>query len=395
MKLLKRISPPTCVAAALITGLQATDYNVTSQTGFNSLSNNTNFKPGDRIFLQSGQTFSGSLKFTAEDDGTDVSPIVVTSTGTGRATINAGNGVGIDALNTGGFVISNLNLIGSGVAEDGFTTSLEPGINFYASTRNTKYPRVYLDQLTVTGFGSRGVVIGGFNGTAGYNDVRITNVVSHGNLRSGIEIYGDTNVINANTNVYIADCKSYHNVGNVLRAAHGIVLGGVTGGIVERCLAYDNGQNNSSTGIQAYNSTNITIQHNEVHSNKTAGTNGATAFVLDLGVTGSVIQYNYSHDNDGSGYLLFSDAGQRNDVIENAGNVVRFNISENDGREANHDAASGIQVGGQVNAAKINPSLLLKYSEHAALNPFVCSARATMALLDELESTGAITTRNG
>jgi hypothetical protein len=50
---------------------------------------------------------------------------------------------------------------------------------------------------------------------------------------------------------------------------------------------------------------------------------------------------------------------------------------------------------GQVNAAKINPSLLLKYSEHAALNPFACSARATMALLDELESTGAITTRNG
>ncbi|MFO1090970.1 MAG: BLUF domain-containing protein [Hyphomicrobiales bacterium] len=48
---------------------------------------------------------------------------------------------------------------------------------------------------------------------------------------------------------------------------------------------------------------------------------------------------------------------------------------------------------GQVNASKINPSLLLKYSDRAALNPFGCPARATMALLEELVSTAAIATR--
>lgn len=48
---------------------------------------------------------------------------------------------------------------------------------------------------------------------------------------------------------------------------------------------------------------------------------------------------------------------------------------------------------GQVNASKINPSLLLKYSERATLNPFACSARATMALLEELVSTAAIAAR--
>ena len=45
---------------------------------------------------------------------------------------------------------------------------------------------------------------------------------------------------------------------------------------------------------------------------------------------------------------------------------------------------------GQVNIATVNPSLLLKYSEKAVLNPFSCSGHATMALLDELVATASI-----
>jgi len=39
---------------------------------------------------------------------------------------------------------------------------------------------------------------------------------------------------------------------------------------------------------------------------------------------------------------------------------------------------------GAVNMAKVNPSLLLKYSEKPLLNPFAASGRATLALLDDL-----------
>ena len=48
---------------------------------------------------------------------------------------------------------------------------------------------------------------------------------------------------------------------------------------------------------------------------------------------------------------------------------------------------------GQVNVAKVNPSLLLKYSDKPVLNPFGCSGHATMALLQELVATAAITGR--
>jgi hypothetical protein len=48
---------------------------------------------------------------------------------------------------------------------------------------------------------------------------------------------------------------------------------------------------------------------------------------------------------------------------------------------------------GQVHAAKINPSLLLKYFRRPAMDPFDAPGHATMALLEELVATAAITGR--
>jgi hypothetical protein len=49
---------------------------------------------------------------------------------------------------------------------------------------------------------------------------------------------------------------------------------------------------------------------------------------------------------------------------------------------------------GQVDIAKVNPGLLLKYSKKPALDPFSCSGQATMALLHELVETAAICSRS-
>lgn len=48
---------------------------------------------------------------------------------------------------------------------------------------------------------------------------------------------------------------------------------------------------------------------------------------------------------------------------------------------------------GQVNINKVNPSLLLKYSTKATLDPFNCSGHASMALLNELIATAAVVNR--
>jgi hypothetical protein len=48
---------------------------------------------------------------------------------------------------------------------------------------------------------------------------------------------------------------------------------------------------------------------------------------------------------------------------------------------------------GQVNLTKVNPSLLLKYSDKPTLDPFSTSGRASMALLEELIATAQIVGR--
>lgn len=45
---------------------------------------------------------------------------------------------------------------------------------------------------------------------------------------------------------------------------------------------------------------------------------------------------------------------------------------------------------GKVNIARVNASLLLKYSEKAVLDPFAGSGRASLKLLDELIATGSV-----
>ena len=48
---------------------------------------------------------------------------------------------------------------------------------------------------------------------------------------------------------------------------------------------------------------------------------------------------------------------------------------------------------GQINIDRLNPTLLLKYFKRAELNPFECSGQSTLALLDEMVATAAISPR--
>jgi len=45
---------------------------------------------------------------------------------------------------------------------------------------------------------------------------------------------------------------------------------------------------------------------------------------------------------------------------------------------------------GQVDMSRLNPALLLKYSERAALDPYAVSGAASMALFDELMATASV-----
>jgi hypothetical protein len=331
--------------AGTLTNLLAIDYYVspsgndkragTSSAMWKTISrvNQNTYHPGDRILFQGGAQFNGTLNFSNASAGTAANPIAITSFGVGRATIYGGSNSAISAYNTAGFSISNLNLTGSGAGVD-----KQPGISFYADAAgNIQFDTVKINQVNVSGF-KYGISIGSWNGLTGYKNVSITYVISHDNQEAGIAMYGYTSttfVGYPHQNVYIGHSTAYNNLGaagTTSSSGSGIVVGNANGVVIERSLAYNNGNNNTHNGgpvgIWTWDCANAVIQFNESHHNHTNSQVDGDGFDLDGGSVNCVMQYNYSHDNDGAGYAVAEFSGAR----PHLNNLIRYNISQNDSR---------------------------------------------------------------
>ncbi len=292
------------------------------------------FKPGDRILLRGGESHVGNLKLAAEDSGTASSPVVVSSYGDGRATIAPASGVGIDVYNAGGVAIDSVDVKGSKLESS--------GIRFFTDVGGArKFDHVRITNVDVSGFYA-GIEIGANpkdGSKSGFRDVRMAKVAARGNMDVGIKTWGRYKKDApdyAHEGVYVSDSKAYSNLGDPNKDRHtgsGIILGDVNVGGVSDSVAYGNGINNSGSqggpvGIWAWDSNAITIERNESYANKTSNRKDGGGFDFDGGVTNSLMQYNYSHDNDGAGYLIM----EYLDAPPTDNNTVRYNISCNDAR---------------------------------------------------------------
>ncbi|MDE0015177.1 MAG: right-handed parallel beta-helix repeat-containing protein [Candidatus Poribacteria bacterium] len=296
--------------------------------------------PGDSIWFRADQTFSGNLGLADVKQSSKQTRSLVTigSYGSGRATIDAGYGVGFIGKNRGGVHLVNLNFVGAGASKN--TGS---GISFINTlSRDTKLSDIRIHQVDVSGFKYSGISLVAQptdRSWSGFRDVKITNTTSHDNGDAGISCIGAWNPEQkgyAHADFYIGNCSAYRNAGIPGKGSHsgnGIVLAQVDGAIIEHCRAYENGSLNDyegggPVGIWAWDANRVVIQFNESHHNRTGSSKDGAGFDLDGGVTNSVVQYNYSHDNDGAGYLLAQFEG----APPFYGNVLRYNLSVNDGR---------------------------------------------------------------
>jgi hypothetical protein len=306
------------------------------------------YQPGDSILFQGGQTFHGDLFLTpAQGQGTAAAPITISSYGTGQAILRPidNNHDGIFLYNVGGFNITNLTLRA--------TASQMYGIYIYNDQPSGPVlPEVTVDHVQVSGYYT-GIWIYGKANVPGYGAVSVTYCQLHDNAYAGLWLLGTNSYVFQN--VYIGHVSAYHNPGiSGQNSGYGIIVGFCNGATVERCELYDNGQlggdNNTGAGggLMAYDSTNVVFQYNEAHHNHSAPavTTDGDGIDFDWGVTNSIMQYNYTHDNDGAGLLLCGCvAGTLND-----GNVLRYNISENDARK---NALGAIEVAATVSHTEI------------------------------------------
>ncbi len=108
----------------------------------------------------------------------------------------------------------------------------------------------------------------------------------------------------------------------------------------------------------------------------------------------------HNPQNGVTGVLCFS-GGIFLQVLEGGRGAVNklYNRITADSRHSDVQLLSYQEIGerrfagwsmGQVNMARLNPSLLLKYSECGVLDPFAVSGAVSMALFDELVATASV-----
>lgn len=270
------------------------------------------FKPGDRILFAGGETFTctaADCLYIAADAsyGTAAQPITIGSYGAGRAIIRA---LGCSAISIWGppsgraglgWIIRDLDLVGDNRSSAGTPTV---GIGVWNGNPGVM-DVLHIEQVAVSGFAGEGISLGRSQGGSRLTNVAINHVVAHGNR--GLR-------------------------GQQRPTGSGIVVGGTQGGLVERCVAYDNGVDNTFSagpcGIWCWDSTKVTIQSCEAYAQKTSGGDG-DGFDIDGGCSDCVIQYCYAHDNEGPGFLF----AQFDTAADNGGNVIRYCVSQNDVRK--------------------------------------------------------------
>ena len=320
------------------TAIQQGGTAVTDIVAVNALA----LKAGDRVLFAGGETFTGPLEISEDDGGTKAAPIVVTSYGNGRATIDGGTGNGIKIYNAGGIVLRNLNLVGSG--RDTATGMGIQAVVYLPDSTKLEYLR--FEQMEISGFKTGVEVFSWYSSSVvawpGFRDVAMTNLVVHDNTRDGIRTAG---VWRANSlagkysheDFYIGNCETYNNKGEISLTSFsgsGINVAAVDRAVVEYCVAHDNGGNGPTTGggpygIWTWESRSVAIQYNIVYNQKSSSPLDGGAYDLDGGANHCVLQYNYSYNNEGPAIGII----QFNDASPLVNNVVRYNISENDCRK--------------------------------------------------------------
>ncbi len=202
---------------------------------------------------------------------------------------------------------------------------------------DVKFSNISITDIEIKNFGAEGIRISSSNNLTGFQNLTLSNLSVHDVTKNGIIISSDITqslVGWPHKNVSISNCEVYNVPGSIATSAlegNGIVIAGADGGIIQYCVAHDNGMNNSVCGgpggIWSLESNDITIQFCESYRNHSGTGCDGMGFDLDGGMTNSIMQYNYSHDNDGAGYLM----GQYKNARPWSNNTVRYNISQNDG----------------------------------------------------------------
>jgi hypothetical protein len=322
--------------------------------------NATTFQPGDAILLKAGSAWDGQL--WPKGSGAAGRPIRIGKYGQAAKPLIRGNGAVEDTVllkNQEYWEIEDLEVTNSGT-----TKATRRGVHLAVDNFGEVHHLV-VRRFTIHEVSGRddtkdnGGVI--YTCTGERKLSRFVDLVIEDN-----EIYHtDRNGISGWAQNWERS-KWYPSLGVVVRGnklrdigGDGIMVVETDGALIEKNLvAYANQRSEGyNIAIWVWSTDNSVIQFNEAYGTK--GQRDGEGFDSDWNGRHTLIQYNYSHDNEGGFLLICNEGGQSSsDSAGNVGTIVRYNISQNDGHR-------GITISGPVQDTLIYNNTLYIGAEQA------------------------------
>ena len=299
--------------------------------------NTTSFRPGDQVLLKSGSIFSGELHISSS--GNAANKIVVSAYGKGNKPRIVGNDSSMAAItlfNAEYVEISNLHLINNGKERIARRSGIKVEIQDFGTAhqiilKNLDIADVNGSFIKNEGGGQGFLIKNGGAKISNFDGLLIEGCTIRRCERNAIIFssqYWPRNNWHPNLNVIIR--------GNLIEEVpgDGIVPIGCDGALMEynvvRNCPKTLPEGEAAAGIWPWSCDNTIVQFNEASDHKALW--DAQGFDADYNCRNTLIQYNYSHHNEG-GFLLICNAGNQQLPynIGNIGTKAIYNLSINDG----------------------------------------------------------------
>lgn len=300
--------------------------------------NKTEFQPGDKIFFKAGNEWNGQLEL--KGCGTAEASIQVNKYGEGKNPAIHGKGEKLHTLLLHNFEyweVRNLEITNTGKERKERRRGVIVSAEDFGDCNHIVLDSLEIHHVNgslVKSDGGGSAIIWQNKGDSiktRFVDLQITNCHLHHCGRNGINSRGYTNRTNWHPSLGVVIRN------NLLEQipGDGIVPIGTDGAIIEYNVMRDCPDilehKEAAAGIWPWSADNTLIQYNEVSGHKAKW--DGQGFDSDYNCRGTLIQYNYSHDNYG-GFLLVCNDGNslgENYNIGTENTIIRYNVSINDG----------------------------------------------------------------